>query len=195
MHKEAIVKRIAPTIFFAIFAIVSSAAPLSASQPFTYPKDVLRLMDDRELCIHFAGEEPYDAERAQEIKEGMRVCIGLDARLANLKKRYARNPQVTAKLGLYENLFDLTDDMMPGDVRNYAYDRSRCESLKRKFDSTSSKNAAKRDSLANIFDRTCSTSQDSTLLSLRVKYADNSALMRLLNGIDLLNPSTVQQTR
>lgn len=180
---------------FAIFAVAASAAPLSANQPFTYPKDVLRLMGDRELCNHFAGEEPYDADRRKEIEKGARICIGLDKRLAMLKRRYARNSQVTAKLRMYEDLLKLGGNSVPEDVRNYAYDRSRCESLKREFDSTSSKNSAKRDSLANIFDSICLTSQDSTLLSLRGKYVKNNELMRLLNGIDFLSPSTVQQTR
>jgi hypothetical protein len=178
-----------------ISAITSSAEPLSTNQPFTYPKDVLRLMGDRELCIHFAGEEPYDAERRLEIEKGARVCVGLDKRLAILKRRYSRNSQVTAKLRTYENLLELGSDRMPEDIRSYAYDRSRCESLKREFDSTSSNNAAKRDSLANVFDRTCLASQESTLLSLRVKYADDGALIRLLSGIDLLSPSTEPHPR
>jgi len=62
-------------------------------QPRVYPADVTRFQEDIETCIHFAGEEPYDADRRRQIEAAIRKhCDGAKARLPSLRKKYAADP-------------------------------------------------------------------------------------------------------
>ncbi|WP_028056018.1 hypothetical protein [Sphingobium bisphenolivorans] len=74
----------------------------AAATPF--PDEVARYMVDRDSCDHFRGEEPYDAERRAFLEENIaELCIGTDAKLAMLRRRYAANGTVIAALRGYES--------------------------------------------------------------------------------------------
>lgn len=69
-----------------------------------FPDEVTRFMVDRDGCDHFRGEEPYDAERRAYLTESIaELCTGTDVRLADLRRRYARDPDVMAALRDYED--------------------------------------------------------------------------------------------
>ncbi|HYE44166.1 MAG TPA: hypothetical protein VEA44_00170 [Caulobacter sp.] len=65
----------------------------ATGQPRQYPADVVRFQADVEACLHFAGEEPYDAARRREIEAAVRKhCDGSAARLPKLRRKYAADP-------------------------------------------------------------------------------------------------------
>lgn len=67
-----------------------------------------------ESCSHWLGEDPYDAERAAEIKKNVsESCDGLPKRLVKLKARYARNRKITALLNGFDPKSG-TSDKFPG---------------------------------------------------------------------------------
>lgn len=69
----------------------------------TLPPDVERFVQRRDLCDHFRGEEPYDAERRAFLEKRIRkFCTGTDAKLAALKRKYKGRSDVMAKLSEYE---------------------------------------------------------------------------------------------
>jgi hypothetical protein len=74
--------------FLAVFAI--SLMPmfcLAAEQEL--PKEVSTLLEERESCDHWRGEEGYDKERRAEIAWSIcHSCPGTDSKLAVLKKKY-----------------------------------------------------------------------------------------------------------
>lgn len=75
------------------------AAPAASPQP----ADVAAFVERRELCDHFRGEEPYDAERREFIGKNIAaLCPGSDAALAALRRKYAGNRQVTDRLSRFE---------------------------------------------------------------------------------------------
>lgn len=68
-----------------------------------YPKDVARFIKARDLCDHLRQEEPYDEERRLYLKISIeKQCTGMDARLARLKKKYRKQPDISAALSAYE---------------------------------------------------------------------------------------------
>lgn len=73
-----------------------AAADASAGE---LPADAQALIDRWESCQHWAGEEPYDAERRREIEDGIaRSCPGNEETRAELERRYADRPDVLARL-------------------------------------------------------------------------------------------------
>lgn len=67
------------------------------------PADVRTFMQRRDLCDYLRGEESYDPQRADELEEGMeKNCSGTDKELRDLRKAYARNPEIKAKLAKYQ---------------------------------------------------------------------------------------------
>lgn len=61
----------------------------------TAPPDLRGVIERRLGCNHWGGEEPYDAERAAQIRaaaERLR-CTMLDRDEARLRTRYARQPR------------------------------------------------------------------------------------------------------
>jgi hypothetical protein len=95
-------------------ALVQAPADLPASDltsdPKPFPRAVTQFMVERDGCDHFRGEDAYDADRLAFLEENMRqLCTGTDARLAALRARYARNPDVTAALGQYEDRIETSD--------------------------------------------------------------------------------------
>ncbi|PHP16666.1 hypothetical protein CG471_26810, partial [Sphingobium sp. IP1] len=71
--------------------------------PAPFPREVTAFMVDRDSCDHFRGEEPYDAERRAYIEESVaELCSGTDAKLALLRKRYEKMPDVISALSSYD---------------------------------------------------------------------------------------------
>ena len=80
----------------AIAGNAQSAAP--------FPDEVTEFMVARDGCDHFRGEEPYDSERRAYLDESIRtLCTGTDGKLADLRKRYARDEEVISALKGYED--------------------------------------------------------------------------------------------
>jgi hypothetical protein len=89
---------------------VSAAEPAFNERQLTaYPKargmpgDVQHFIARYEDCEHWTGEEPYDADRGNEITAAIEeTCRGIDARLRDLKTRYHASPDIAAALASYE---------------------------------------------------------------------------------------------
>lgn len=64
------------------------------------PKPVRSLVERRENCTHFAGEEPYDAERRRYLNRMFAElrCSRLAADEKTLRKRYKRDRNATTVL-------------------------------------------------------------------------------------------------
>ncbi|CAG2089736.1 hypothetical protein [Xanthomonas arboricola] len=72
------------------------------------PEDVRTLVEDYDTCEHFAGEEPYDADRRHEIEVAIaQFCTPAPARLAKLLKQYRNNARVSDWLRKYSVQADL----------------------------------------------------------------------------------------
>ncbi|MFS1291656.1 SH3 domain-containing protein [Pseudomonas piscis] len=69
------------------------------------PADASALIQRHEECQHFAGEEPYDAERRAELEKAVKEsCTGVDRQLATLRQQYKDDPEVLQALAPLENL-------------------------------------------------------------------------------------------
>lgn len=67
------------------------------------PADVANFKSRRDLCDHFRGEDPYDAERRRFLEENLKkYCTGTDEELSSLKARYGDNEAVLKALAGYE---------------------------------------------------------------------------------------------
>lgn len=76
------------------------AAPVAA----TPPAEVTAYREERDKCDHFRGEDPTDAKRRAELRRQMdKFCKGTDARLAELRRKFAGQPAVLATLKDYED--------------------------------------------------------------------------------------------
>jgi hypothetical protein len=74
------------------------------------PADVTTFKDRRDLCDHFHGEEPYNAERRMYLEESMnKYCTGTDKALASLKGKYRDNTVVLKVLSKYEEAIEPND--------------------------------------------------------------------------------------
>ncbi len=75
-----------------------------------YPFDVEEFIDCREICDHFRGEEPYDADRAKflaaQIKE---TCSGTDKELRELKQKYKNDDKIMQILNRFEEEIESKD--------------------------------------------------------------------------------------
>lgn len=81
----------------------ASPQPASMGDANGLPADVAAFRKRREECDHFRGEEPYDAERAAELRKALdRTCKGTDAELASLRRRHAGEKATIAALSDYE---------------------------------------------------------------------------------------------
>jgi hypothetical protein len=60
------------------------------------PKDVAVMVERIAMCIHFGGEEPYDAARKREIAAAIKryACDRLEKDEAVLSERYSNNQDV-----------------------------------------------------------------------------------------------------
>ena len=84
--------------FFIILTLIASGVH-AEEDPFAdlkkgQPKAVGALAERIAMCTHFAGEEPYDAERRKEIAEAMNTyrCGKIERDEAVLRKRYKDKP-------------------------------------------------------------------------------------------------------
>ncbi|MDZ7588834.1 MAG: TIGR01244 family sulfur transferase [Parasphingorhabdus sp.] len=60
------------------------------------PEDVRAFVLDVQICDHFAGEEPYDAERRRQIEAAIgEACPRLDKRYGKLKDQYRESEAIT----------------------------------------------------------------------------------------------------
>ncbi|WMW79612.1 hypothetical protein RF679_13250 [Undibacterium cyanobacteriorum] len=80
---------------FVVFHVEAAEDPLAALKK-DQPKDVVIMIDRIVGCSHWAGEEPYDRERRDEILAAMKSlkCKRLDRDVAALEKRYAKQEKV-----------------------------------------------------------------------------------------------------
>jgi hypothetical protein len=92
-----------PVILLA--AVLGLLAPASAEDDSRklaagLPHDAAAVVTRRAMCNHWAGEEPYDKERAREIARAIKQnkCESLDADEAAVRKRYANTPKVIKAL-------------------------------------------------------------------------------------------------
>ena len=89
--------------------LLAAVLSLSAQAQNAMPPDVARFVERRDLCDHFRGEEPYDAERRKFLEESMRqFCTGTDSQLKALKSKYKAEPKVLSKLNEYESQIEAT---------------------------------------------------------------------------------------
>ena len=76
-----------------------------------YPFDVEEFIDRREICDHFRGEEPYDADRAKFLTEQiMETCTGTDEVLQKLKQKYEDNDDILRLLNGFEEEIEFTGE-------------------------------------------------------------------------------------
>lgn len=77
----------------------------ATGKPRIWPKDVARFQIDVETCIHFAGEEPYDAARRRQIEAAIRKhCGPAEQDGARLRTKYAKNPPVLDRVNAIQAL-------------------------------------------------------------------------------------------
>lgn len=73
------------------------------------PSEVAKFIDQREGCDHFRGEvpDPPDRQRMREIEREIRkLCTGTDKKLAQLKRKYAKNQAVLHRLSEFEDYIE-----------------------------------------------------------------------------------------
>jgi hypothetical protein len=94
---------------FAAFAILSPSAGGASAENYQdaidaftrgQPRAVAAFAVRRVECNHWAGEEPYDKERAAEIAKAVRRlrCEALEHEEGVLRHRYAKKPNVLKTL-------------------------------------------------------------------------------------------------
>jgi hypothetical protein len=69
------------------------------------PNDVRNFIERREGCDHMRGElpDPVDKHRTRQLqRETRKLCMGTDQKLAQLKKKYAKNSSVMQHLDAFE---------------------------------------------------------------------------------------------
>jgi len=74
------------------------------------PADVAALQAQFETCVHFAGEEPYDADRRQQIEAGIAEnCKPVKAAIPTIEAKYKDNPGVMAVVKAWHEQLDAYD--------------------------------------------------------------------------------------
>lgn len=83
---------------------LSSCESNPGSAKHRLPEEVKRFQASRDLCDHFRGEEGFDAERREFLRQQMKThCTGTDQALRNLRLRYQGNPTVIESLKKYQD--------------------------------------------------------------------------------------------
>ena len=85
-------------------AFCFSFGPVSAAEA-KLPADVAKYVKQRDGCEHFRGEipDPPDKRRMREVEREIRkLCTGTDKKLAQLKRKYAKNQAALKRLKEYE---------------------------------------------------------------------------------------------
>jgi hypothetical protein len=89
-----------------LMALVAAGLFQAACASRLDEKELVRFLDQREVCDHLRGEipDPADRERLQEvIRDINKYCAGTDQQLKALKARFANDAQVMAKLNALED--------------------------------------------------------------------------------------------
>lgn len=77
----------------------ASAAPAASEPAAALPADMQAHAEHAELCEHFAGEEPYDAERRKQIEDAIEAnCKPLKEALPALIAAHGGDPALKATL-------------------------------------------------------------------------------------------------
>jgi hypothetical protein len=80
--------------FLALLAACGSTQPAKPA-PTTLPAEVTKLVERWEMCWHFAGEEPYDADRAKDIENAeAKWCPGNEAERERLRVKWKDDARV-----------------------------------------------------------------------------------------------------
>jgi hypothetical protein len=84
--------RVCPFLILGLLGMNAAQATASPTPPY----DVARFLDRRMNCDHWAGEEPYDADRRREIDAAIRHlrCDAIARDERRIRKRYASRPAV-----------------------------------------------------------------------------------------------------
>ena len=88
------------------FLIMILSLPMQAiaSEQAALPEDVAQFVEERDLCDHFRGEEPYDEERREFLNRNMNeLCTGTDKKLAELRDKYMNDAVIIKALSVYED--------------------------------------------------------------------------------------------
>ncbi|MFN3789548.1 hypothetical protein [Massilia sp.] len=94
---RVITKAVLVAFCFSFGSVVAAEAKL--------PPDVAKYVEQRDGCEHFRGEipDPPDKRRMREVEREIRkLCTGTDKKLAQLKRKYAKNQTVMKRLEEYE---------------------------------------------------------------------------------------------
>ena len=76
-----------------------AAASRAAAKVAGLPEEITRLSERIAGCEHFAGEEPYDQERAAFLRQQIAAtCPGNAAELQRLHRKYAADPAAAKHL-------------------------------------------------------------------------------------------------
>ena len=92
--------------------LCSTAIAVAAERTPTQnlPADVANFKSRRDLCDHFRGEDPYDAERRRFLEENLKkYCTGTDKELSSLKEKYRSNEAVLKVLADYEERIESSE--------------------------------------------------------------------------------------
>jgi hypothetical protein len=96
--------------FTYILPLIGSLHLSGWAAPSEFPKDVAAFLSERESCDHWRGEPGYDDERQADINWSIcQSCLGTDAKLAGLKKKYRSSKLVMEKLGEFEPQIESKD--------------------------------------------------------------------------------------
>ena len=97
----------------ALFVFVPCYSTASG-QADEWSADVATFIEQRDLCDHFRGEEPYDEERRKFLEKNIiERCTGTDGKLANLKEKYRGNSVVIERLSVYEEDIEPNNGLIP----------------------------------------------------------------------------------
>jgi hypothetical protein len=98
-------------VIISIFALGINIA-FADETPIKLPKDVSIFIENRDLCDHFRGEDPYDEERRVFLEENIsKFCTGTDAELFELKQKYHNNSSIMEVLNRYEDKIEASSYM------------------------------------------------------------------------------------
>ncbi len=83
----------------------AASEPAAASAASALPADMQAQAEHAELCEHFAGEEPYDADRRKQIETAIEAnCTPLKAALPALLAAHGADPALKPTLDRWAEL-------------------------------------------------------------------------------------------
>ena len=91
----------------AFVLLLCGGLPATAKE---HPTDLRTFLERREECDHWRGEASPDKARQRDINRAVcRTCMGTDAELARLKKKYKANAAVMDVLDELQDRVELPD--------------------------------------------------------------------------------------